>query len=63
MKLFVAPTDFAWYSFLAARKPDEVNFWQPSAGVGFHALDILAGGNGIHERKRGSVPAIGESKG
>jgi len=39
MKLFVAPTDFAWYSFLAARKPDEVNFWQPSASVGFHALD------------------------
>ena len=39
MKLFVAPTDFAWYSFLAVRKPDEVNFWQPSAGVGFHALD------------------------
>jgi len=39
MKLFVAPTDFAWYSFLAARTPEEVNFWQPSASVGFHALD------------------------
>lgn len=39
MKLFVAPTDFAWYSFLAPRRPEEVNFWQPSANVGFHALD------------------------
>ena len=27
MKLFVAPTDFAWYSFLAAQKPDEVIRW------------------------------------
>ena len=39
MKLFLAPTDFAWYSFLSTRKPEEVNFWQPSANVGFHALD------------------------
>lgn len=39
MKLFVAPTDFAWYSFLAEKQPEEVNFWQPSANVGFHALD------------------------
>src|SRR5690242_8424880 len=39
MKLFVAPTDHDWYSFLAARQPEEVNFWQPSAGAGFHALD------------------------
>jgi putative restriction endonuclease len=39
MKLFVAPTDFAWYSFLASKQPEEVNFWQPSANVGFHALD------------------------
>jgi putative restriction endonuclease len=39
MKLFLAPTDFAWYSFLAATQPEEVNFWQPNANVGFHALD------------------------
>lgn len=39
MKLFVAPTDFAWYSFLASKRPEEVNFWQPSANVGFRALD------------------------
>lgn len=39
MKLFVAPTDFAWYAFLATKQPEEVNFWQPSAKVGFHALD------------------------
>jgi len=39
MKLFLAPTDLDWYRFLSARKPEEVNFWQPSANVGFHALD------------------------
>jgi putative restriction endonuclease len=39
MKLFLAPTDFGWYRFLAGRQPEEVNFWQPSANVGFHALD------------------------
>jgi putative restriction endonuclease len=39
MKLFVAPTDLAWFSFLVKKQPEEVNFWQPSANVGFHALD------------------------
>jgi putative restriction endonuclease len=39
MKLFLAPTDLGWYRFLAARQPEEVNFWQPNANVGFHALD------------------------
>jgi putative restriction endonuclease len=39
MKLFIAPTDLGWYRFLAGRQPEEVNFWQPSASVGFHALD------------------------
>ena len=29
MKLYLAVTDDEWYSFLAARKPDEVNFWRP----------------------------------
>jgi putative restriction endonuclease len=39
MKLFLAPTDLGWYRFLAGRQPEEVNFWQPNANVGFHALD------------------------
>ena len=39
MKLFLAPTDLDWYNFLAARQPEEVNFWQPSANAGFRALD------------------------
>ena len=39
MKLFLAPTDLDWYNFLAARQPEEVNFWQPSANTGFRALD------------------------
>jgi putative restriction endonuclease len=39
MKLFLAPTDLDWYTFLATRQPEEVNFWQPSANSGFRALD------------------------
>jgi putative restriction endonuclease len=39
MKLFLAPTDLGWYRFLAGQQPEEVNFWQPSASTGFHALD------------------------
>jgi putative restriction endonuclease len=36
---FVAVTDFDWYTFLRDRGPlDEVNFWQPSGGRGFHAI-------------------------
>jgi putative restriction endonuclease len=31
MRFYVAITDFEWFSFLSAQKPDEVNFWQPSA--------------------------------
>jgi putative restriction endonuclease len=39
MRGFVAVTDFDWYTFLRARSPlDEVNFWQPSGGRGFHAV-------------------------
>lgn len=30
MEFWVGVTDNNWYEFLAARKPDEVNFWQPS---------------------------------
>lgn len=31
MKYWVGVTDNQWFSHLAARRPDEVNFWQPSA--------------------------------
>lgn len=31
MKLWVGLTDKAWFEFLRARSPVEVNFWQPSA--------------------------------
>lgn len=31
MKFWVGVTDNRWYEFLYIRKPDEVNFWQPSA--------------------------------
>lgn len=33
----VAVTDFGWYQFLAARAPDEVNFWTPSDRRPFNA--------------------------
>lgn len=39
MHAFVAVTDNEWYRQLAAMSDlDEVNFWQPSGGRGFHAL-------------------------
>ncbi len=38
MKIWVAITDFSWFSYLAEQKPDEVNFWQPSGGRAFHVL-------------------------
>lgn len=31
MQFWVGVTDKAWFDFLSARSPDEVNFWQPSA--------------------------------
>lgn len=31
MRYWVANTDRRWFEFLAARRPDEVNFWQPNA--------------------------------
>lgn len=30
MKFWVGVTDKDWFDFLSARRPDEVNFWQPS---------------------------------
>lgn len=38
MRLYVAITDSDWYGHLASLKPDEVNFWQPSASTQFRAL-------------------------
>jgi putative restriction endonuclease len=32
MKFWVGITDKKWFEFLRAQTPDEVNFWQPSAG-------------------------------
>lgn len=37
-KMYVGVTDSRWFHFLAARGPDEVNFWIPSPKVGFRAL-------------------------
>ena len=39
MRFFVGVTDYDWFRFLAARTGiDEVNFWQPSGGIAFKAL-------------------------
>lgn len=39
MRFFVGVTDYDWFRFLAGRDGiDEVNFWQPSGGVPFKAL-------------------------
>ncbi len=37
MRGYVAATDFDWFSFLRAKRPEEANFWQPS-GRRFHVL-------------------------
>lgn len=38
MRYFVAVTDKAWYSYLASKEPDEVNFWRPTASGSFRAI-------------------------
>jgi len=38
MKLWVGVTDGEWFRFLRERRPDEVNFWQPSGSSRFRAL-------------------------
>jgi putative restriction endonuclease len=38
MKLFVGVTNNEWFRFLAALKPDEVNFWRPRSQMDFKAL-------------------------
>lgn len=38
MRIWVGVTDEGWFDSLSARSPDEVNFWQPSGGREFRAL-------------------------
>lgn len=39
MNGWLANTDFEWYSFLLEQlRLEEINFWQPSGGRGFHVL-------------------------
>jgi len=38
MKYWVGVTDNNWFEFLAARKPDEVNFWRPKDTRQFRAI-------------------------
>jgi putative restriction endonuclease len=36
--LFIAVTDYDWFQFLAAMRPDEVNFWAPSGQNNFRSI-------------------------
>lgn len=38
MNFYAGITDYDWFSFLKAQRPDEVNFWRPSAGASFKAI-------------------------
>jgi len=40
MNIWVGVTDNAWFSFLATRGLDEVNFWQPSATPPFTSAPV-----------------------
>lgn len=41
MQVFVGNTNYDWFRFQSSRRnPDEVNFWSPSATVGFRALTL-----------------------
>jgi HNH endonuclease len=39
MKIWVGVTDDDWFEFLSTRRPDEVNFWQPSGSRQFRSLE------------------------
>jgi putative restriction endonuclease len=39
MKFWVGVTDNRWYSYLAERQPDEVNFWRPRSTAEFRAIE------------------------
>ncbi|OPX87215.1 MAG: hypothetical protein A4E53_02593 [Pelotomaculum sp. PtaB.Bin104] len=36
--VYVGVTDGNWYTFLAEKQPDEVNFWQPGGRQAFRVL-------------------------
>jgi putative restriction endonuclease len=38
MRFFVGVTNQSWFDFLAARQPDEVNFWRPRSQMDFKAI-------------------------
>lgn len=38
MNVWIAVTDSDWFTFLRERRPEEVNFWQPSGGRQFRVL-------------------------
>lgn len=42
MKLYVGVTNNDWFHFLAARQPDEVNFWRPRSQNNFNAIPVGA---------------------
>lgn len=39
MRFYVGVTDNNWYHYLASLRPEEVNFWKPSARTGFRILE------------------------
>ena len=42
MKFFVGVTNNEWFEYLAARTPDEVNFWRPRSQSDFRAIPVGA---------------------
>jgi putative restriction endonuclease len=42
MKFFVGVTNNEWFEYLAARRPDEVNFWRPRSQLDFRAIPVGA---------------------
>ncbi|MFN8075127.1 MAG: HNH endonuclease [Kineosporiaceae bacterium] len=39
MRAYIGVTDGRWYRYLLRRRPSEVNFWQPSGGRRFRAIE------------------------
>ena len=42
MKFFVGVTNNEWFEYLAARQPDEVNFWRPRSQFDFRVIPVGA---------------------
>jgi putative restriction endonuclease len=40
VKAYVGVTDGDWYRYLASQEVNEVNFWRPGGGRGFHVLTV-----------------------